>query len=99
MTSSTPGRAYVGGSRGRIDVSPPFHAPTQFSVTVGETTTSYAFPVAGAGYVHEIEEVHRCLSSGAIESNLVPLDDTVAIMAVLDQMRAQLGSTLPGDPT
>lgn len=99
MTAFTPGRAYVAGSRGRIDVSPPFHAPTEFTVTVDSETTPHAYPVSGSGYVHEIEEVHRCLRAGATESDLVPLDDTVAILAVLDQMRAQLGSTLPGDPT
>jgi predicted dehydrogenase len=98
MTAPTPTRAFVSGTRGRIDVSPRFHTPSQFSVTVDGHTTSYAHPVAGAGYVDEIEEVHRCLRSGATESSLVPLDDTVAIMRVLDEMRAQIGSTLPGDP-
>jgi len=97
MAAPTPGRAYVAGNLGRIDVAPPFHAPTRFSVTVGGATTSHALPVAGAGYVHEIEEVQRCLRSGATESSVVPLDDTVAILGLLDQMRAQIGSTLPGD--
>lgn len=98
LTAFTPGRAYVAGDRGRIEVSSRFHAPTEFTVTVDEETTSHAHPVSGDGYVHEIEEVHRCLRAGATESDLVPLEDTVAIMAVLDQMRAQVGSRLPGDP-
>lgn len=99
MTAFTPGRAYVAGNRGRIDVDKRFHAPTGFTVTVDGETTSHAYPVSGHGYVHEIEEVHRCLRAGATESDLVPLDDTVAILAVLDEMRAQIGSRLPGDPT
>ena len=98
MRASTPTRAFIGGTRGRIDVPPRFHAASQFSVTVDGHTTEHAHPVAGAGYVAEIEEVHRCLRSGATESTLVPLDDTVAILGVLDEMRAQIGSTLPGDP-
>lgn len=97
MTASTPGRAYVGGTRGRIDVSRRFHAPSEFTVTVGEQTTSHALPVAGRGYVHEAAEVHRCLRAGATQSSVVPLDETVAILRVLDQMRAQVGCTLPGD--
>lgn len=97
MTGFTPGRAYVGGTRGHIDVRPPFHHPQEFTVTVGEQARRHSRPVAGHGYVHEIEEVHRCLRSGMTESELVPLDDTVAIMQILDTMRAQVGCTLPGD--
>jgi predicted dehydrogenase len=98
MTSFTPRRAFVGGTRGHIDVLPPFHHPSEFTVTVGDTTRVHSLPVSGRGYVHEIEEVHRCLRSGAAESELVPLDDTVEILRVLDSMRSQVGSTLPGDP-
>lgn len=99
MTAFTPGRAYVGGTEGHIDVSAPFHHPSEYTVTVGGQTQRYASPVAGHGYVYEIEEVHRCMRSGATESHLVPLDDTVAILQILDNMREQVGSTLPGDPS
>jgi hypothetical protein len=35
--------------------------------------------------------VARCLREGLPESPLVPLDETVAILEVLDEARAQLG--------
>jgi len=35
--------------------------------------------------------VERCLRAGELESPLVPLDETVAILEVLDGVRAQLG--------
>lgn len=98
ITGFTPRRAFIGGSLGHIDVAPPFHNPHEFTVTVGTQTRRSSIPVEGRGYVHEIEEVHRCLRSGATESDLVPLDDTVAILGVLDTMRDQVGCTLPGDP-
>lgn len=97
MTGLTPTRAYVGGTRGRIDVPPRFHHPDEFTVTVGEDRQQHTRPTTRNGFRYEIEEVHRCLRSGATESDVVPLDDTVAVLRVLDQMRAQVGSTLPGD--
>jgi predicted dehydrogenase len=97
MTAFTSRTAYVGGTRGHIDVPAFFNKPREFSVTVDGHTERHAVPVRGIGYVDEIEEVHRCLRRGAAESELVPLDETVAILQVLDQMRHQVGSTLPGD--
>jgi predicted dehydrogenase len=97
MTAFTSRTAYVGGTKGHIDVPAFFNKPRRFSVTVDGRTEEHAVPVRGNGYLDEIEEVHRCLLTGAGESELVPLDDTVAILQLLDQMRQQVGSTLPGD--
>ena len=43
---------------------------------------------AGDGYQFEIEEVARALTSGAKESELMPLDETIAVMETLDRIRA-----------
>jgi len=51
--------------------------------------------VLGHGYTHEIIEVERCLRAGLRESPLIPLDETVAILAVMDTMREQIGVVLP----
>ena len=54
-------------------------------------------PVTGNGYRPEIVEVERCLRAGELESPEVPLDETIAILDVLDEVRAQLGVTYPAD--
>ena len=43
--------------------------------------------------------MERCLRAGLTESPLVPLDDTVAILGVLDEARAELGVRYPVDAT
>jgi hypothetical protein len=53
----------------------------------GRPTTLVA-PFAGNGYNYEAAEVARCLRANEIESPLMPLDETVAIMEVLDEIRA-----------
>ena len=50
-----------------------------------------------AGYVPQIEEVGRCLRAGLLESPLVPQAETVAILELLDGVRAELGVTYPGE--
>ncbi|MFT3768661.1 MAG: Gfo/Idh/MocA family oxidoreductase [Minicystis sp.] len=43
----------------------------------------------GGGYAHQAAEVMRCLRAGELESPIMPLDETVAVLAAMDAMRAQ----------
>jgi len=40
---------------------------------------------------HEAAEVGRCLQAGLTESPLLPLEETLAIMGTLDEVRRQIG--------
>ena len=42
-------------------------------------------------------EVQRCVAEGRTESARHPLDDSVAVLTVLDELRRQLGAVLPQD--
>jgi predicted dehydrogenase len=50
--------------------------------------TALVAPFTGNGYNYEAAEVVRCLRANEVESLLMPLDETVAIMEVLDEIRA-----------
>ena len=54
-------------------------------------------PVVGNGYNYEAAEVGRCLREGRTESEVMPLDETLAIMRTLDEVRAQWGLRYPGE--
>ena len=45
----------------------------------------------GGGYTFEIGEVNRCLRAGAIESPLVPWQDTLAVARTLDRWLSSVG--------
>ena len=49
------------------------------------------------GYEYEIAEVHSCLEVGLKESPLVPHSDTIAVMKLMDECRAQWGMKFPGE--
>lgn len=55
-------------------------------------TRSIARRAEGNGYNHEAVEVMRCLREGALESRIMPLDETVAVLETMDTIRGQLGA-------
>lgn len=95
FTAETPGRALVMGTAGSIEVEPRFHHPTRLVVRRnGHETEVLDLPATGRGFTHEIEDVQRCLAAGSVESPLMPLDDTLVVMGVLEETLAQLGITM-----
>ena len=46
-------------------------------------------PHQGRGLRHEADEVARCIRSGLLESPIMPLDESVAIMETMDAVLAQ----------
>ena len=51
----------------------------------------------GTAYGPQIEEVERCLREGLLESPLAPQADTIAILELIDQARADLGVRYPAE--
>lgn len=49
------------------------------------------------GYEYEIAELHSCLDVGLKESPLVPHSDTIAVMKLMDECRAQWGMKYPNE--
>jgi predicted dehydrogenase len=100
MTAWSPRTATIATDRGRIDVPAGFHHPTTATWTAagtGPDRRRLAEPVElhedviGTGLANEALEVVRCLRNGETESPLVPLEDTVAMMRLLDDIRDRIG--------
>jgi len=90
-----PIRATIIGTTGRIDVPTLFFRPDRFTLVRNDVAEEIAMPLRGNGMGYEAEEVMRCLRAGLTESPLIPLDDTLAIMRTLDNIREQIGVTYP----
>lgn len=43
----------------------------------------------GNGYCGEVREVIKCLNNGLLESQVMPLDETLKIMKTIDLIRSQ----------
>jgi predicted dehydrogenase len=88
--------AVFAGSRGALRIAPPFHMIPALHLDLLDGSERELVPESrGRGYVHEAEEVVRCLREGLIESPLVPWSDSLAVMRILDECRAQIGLEYP----
>jgi len=85
-------QAVVAGPEGRLVVRAPFHHAT--SITHhrrSRLVESFDVGYVGSGYRFEVEEVHRCLRAGLVESSRHPLDASLAVLALLERIREVSG--------
>jgi predicted dehydrogenase len=92
---STPHEAMIIGTEGRIRLHSPWWRGTRLTLSAGGKDETFDLPFKGNGYTHEAEEVGRCLAAGKRESDIMPLNETLAIMNTLDRIRAQWGLNYP----
>jgi hypothetical protein len=55
----------------------------------------FKFDRVGNGYNYEAAEVMKCLRNGCLESRILPLNTSVAIMRTMDNIREQWGLVYP----
>ncbi len=87
------------GEDGWIRFEGGIHRPSALTVMSRGAEFRIEDPIGpdSPGYGPEIDEVARCLRAGLLESPLIPHADTIAIMELLDDARAELGVRYPGE--
>lgn len=84
--------AVLSGTQGRIRIQRPWWRPTVMTLTrEGHADEVMESQLTGNGYQFEAAEVMRCLLAGKLESDLMPLDESLSIMKTMDAIRAQWG--------
>ena len=98
MRVLSPTELTITGTTGRIRLPGRFYKPDHLIVEPmdGERRV-VAAPFIGNGYTHEAMEAMRCIRAGLVESPLMPHAETLALMTVLDTMRAQVGLVYDAD--
>lgn len=92
-----PNTAVILGTEAGIVIDSVWYEPTSFRVidAEGNVLESYQSDVAGRGMQYQAQEAERVLAAGEIASPLLPPAESVAIMATLDEIRAQIGLVYP----
>jgi len=97
IVAQLPTDALIVGERGHVRVHTPFYRPSEYSLTYfdqagpgerGRQLETVSVPFQGNGYNYEAVEAMRCLRAGELESPIMPLDETLAIMETMDAIRA-----------
>jgi predicted dehydrogenase len=95
VRTEIPQDAYIIGSEGRLRVHSPWWQSQKLSLKFKEREKVLKFPFKGNGFSFEAEEVMRCLREGRLESEILPLDESLSIMKTMDEIRAQWGLKYP----
>ena len=90
VQTAMPHEAVIMGTDGMIRV-PSFWRATSLLLNDAEE----AIDVVGNGYNYEAQAVQNCVRAGALESDVLPLDESLEIMATLDRIRGQWGLRYP----
>lgn len=87
--------ARIAGTDGWIHLPAFMNCPTSLTIRTpqGEETVEAGWE--GDGLRFQVDEVHRCLDLGLRESPQMPIDETIAIAEVMDEVRNQLGVVYP----
>jgi predicted dehydrogenase len=91
----TPITGYIAGTEGTIKIGKRWFINGAFTVERGDEVQTFELPLDGNGYEYEIREVGRCLREGLTESPIMPHSDSLAIMHLMDALRADWGLKYP----
>jgi predicted dehydrogenase len=97
-----PTEADINGSDGRLRLTHRFYAPEstlEFYPEKMESKEPVPFdnPRNGWGYQYEVKHVCECLEKNQKESDVMTLDNTLALMEVLDEIRKKAGIRYDAD--
>ena len=97
--SAGPNTASVVGTDARIDIDRVWYTPTTFRVVTPDGTVleEYSSDVAGRGMQYQALAAEQLVAAGAIDGDILPIDETVAIMGTLDAVRDIVGVRYPGE--
>jgi predicted dehydrogenase len=88
----------ISGERGNVRMNTKFHNTQTVTVNrADKIARTVPTPFLGNGYVHEVLEAQRCWRAGLLESPRMSLDETLALMGVLDEIRRQIGVSYAAD--
>lgn len=92
-----PNTATVLGTEARIDIDAVWYSPTAVALrdATGQVLERFDGSVSGRGMQYQAAEVERLLAAGERVSPLMAPEDSIAVMATMDEIRAQLGIRYP----
>ncbi len=98
LSTAAVNEAYIFGTEGYIKVHEVFAVPAKASLFINkEEVEVIEEPIIGNALNYEAEEVMRCLKLGLKESPRMPLDESIQIMELMDQLRKPWGLVYSND--
>ncbi len=95
--SAGPNTASIVGTEARIDIDSVWYNATSFRLVAPDGTVleSFASAIDGRGMQFQAIAAEQYIARGLTDSDILPIDETVAIMGTLDEVRRLVGVTYP----
>jgi predicted dehydrogenase len=98
LRARLPSELTIAGERGHVRMNTMFHRAQTVTVSRDDgIARTVPTPYLGNGYVHEAIEAQRCWQAGLVESPAMTHEDTLGLMAVMDEVRRQIGVRYEAD--
>ena len=95
VRTKTPMETSIAGTEGTIVIHPPYIPCTSATLKAGDREEQIDLRPDGRGIKYQALEVMACLRAGKLESDVMPLDETRGIVAIMDQLRQRWGLKYP----
>ncbi|HKP05671.1 MAG TPA: Gfo/Idh/MocA family oxidoreductase [Microbacterium sp.] len=94
-----PNTAAIIGTDARIDIDSVWYSATSFRLVGpgGAVLEEFHSDIEGRGMQYQALAAERYLAEGRTDSDVLPIDETVGIMATLDEIRDLVGVRYPGE--
>lgn len=87
--------AQISGEKGSIYIPGRWHEAQGYRLEKEGEVGEFDLPTTGRGYFYEIEEVHRCIRQGKLESDLWGHQNSLDLIDLMDTVRKQNGIDFP----
>jgi dihydrodiol dehydrogenase / D-xylose 1-dehydrogenase (NADP) len=89
-----PDFAYILGTDGYIKI-PEFSHANSFELNINGKSEIFELLHGSNGFTYQAQEAMKCFSERKMESDIMPLDETVDIMKIMDHIHSQWGLEYP----
>lgn len=97
FVSSSNREATISGTNGRINLNSQWFMAQSYTLIQNDEKVTYELPTKGKGYTYEIEECHKCIKEGKIESLLWSHQNSLDLIKIVDAVKHQIGLEFPAD--
>ena len=98
LCGETGQEAFITGSEGSIRIHKQCWKPQKLTLMQSGECQEISMPFVGNGFNYEAEEFSQLVLEGSKECSIMPLEESLKIMKILDHIRAKWGMEYPQDP-
>ena len=85
------------GEKGALRIPDFYHPDRLLLESEGKIVTVFEEPYVQEGFAYELNHMSECVQKGLLESPRMSHADSIAVMRVMDALRAEWGVTYPAD--